>query len=331
MIDSNMQYCFIRCLVDKISPVWIENCNFVNLYGEKNKKRISILYTTDDRKRILYITNRIYAVDSKNGMPWSQKFTKYLKMLFPHELTNTLFSYSGLFFNEFSHNHSLLTLSEYMRCEDYNPNIICNYLENLKLILKYHLSVFCFSENLLLIDKNSNSILLPSYNYVISLTNPIFEDLYSTFKHKLHPIVVKHFKNLKTKSNHIANTGLYNPLRMKQICTRLVDKEAAIDRVYLLSSIIYFFSVVGTLWKLKLNLSWQLSLNVRKNKNGCIGGLCSLSKNQLSNIELKQLIHDYICESVVVHLPVKLKKAHSLYPEFINALSDLQRYLQNLG
>lgn len=322
MIDTNIQSCYIRCLVDQINPEWIQKCNFVSLYSNRSKNNITTLYITDDGKKILYITNKVYVLNDQDGKPWSQKYEKYLKHLFPKELTNTMFSYSGLYFNEFKHGDSLLTLSEYMRVETYNPKIICGFLDSLKNMLKYHLSVFCFSENLLLVDKNNEEILLPSYNYVVSLAHPIPEELFTVFKNKLHPSVSKHMKMLKLKTN-IANTGLYNPSKMKQICIRIIERTAANDRVYLLSSIIYYFSTIGTLWKLQK----QWSLGVKKNQK-CVG-LCSHSKNH-SNVNLKTIIHNYVCVDLV-NLPINLKKTRYLYTEFIKQVDDLQCYLTNLN
>jgi hypothetical protein len=322
MIDTNIQACYIRCIIDQINPIWMEKCNHVNLYNEKIKNNLTVLYMTDDRKRILYITNKIYAF-SKDGFPWSQKFEKYLKPLLPHTLSNTLISYSGILFNEFCHGNSLITLSEYMRVENFNPNLLCDFLNNLKDILKYHLSVFCFSENLLLVDKKNENILLSSYNYIISLSHSIPEELFKVFKHKLHPIVSKHMKNLKQKPNSIANTGLYSPSKMKQICIRLVEKDAATDRAYLLSSIIYYFATIGTLWKLQK----QQPLF---SKNKRCDGLCLLSKNH-TNTNLRKTIHDYVCVEIVNNLPINFKKTNALYPEFVKRVNDLQKYLMDLN
>lgn len=322
MIDSNIQSCYIRCLIDQINPEWIEKCNFVSLYSNKSKTNITTLYISDDRKKILYITNKVYVLNDQDGKPWSQKYEIYLKHLFPKELTITTFSYSGLYFGEFKHGDSLMTLSEYMRVETYNPRIICAFLDNLKNILKYHLSVFCFSENLLMVDQNNEEVLLPSYNYIVSLSHPIPEELFTVFKNKLHPSLSKHMKTLKLKPN-IANTGLCNPSKMKQICIRIIERNAAIDRVYLLSSIIYYFATVGTLWKLQKQ--WSMGL---KRGQKCVG-LCFYCKNH-TNVNLKNMIHNYVCVDVV-NLPINLKKSNSLYTEFIKHANDLQSYLMNLN
>lgn len=327
MIDYNIQYYYIRCLIDQINPEWIEKCNFVSLYNNKSKNYITTLYITDDGKKILYITNKIFVLNDQDGKPWAQKFEKYLKHLFPKILSNTLFSYSGLYFNEFKHDDSLSTLSEYMRVEPYNPKIICGFLDSLINILKYHLSIFCFSETLFLVDKNREEIFLPSYNYVVSIAHPIPEELFTIFKYKLHPIIVKHMKTLKVKTNNIANTGMYNPSKMKQICIRLIEKSATTDRAYLLSSIIYYFATIGTLWKLQKQ--WSLGIKKPRQSQRCFG-LCSHSRDH-TNINLKKIIHDYVCIEVVNNLPVKLKKSSTLYTDFIKHVTDLQNYLLTLN
>lgn len=327
MIDTNIQSCYIKCLVDQINPEWIGKCNFVNLYCNKNRNSTTTLYITDDGKTILYITNKIYVLNEGNGKPWGQKYEKYLKNMFPKELTNTMFSYSGLYFNEFKHVSSLLTLYEHIRVESYNSRIICGFLDKLTHLLKYHIGIFCLSENLLLVDKNNEEILLPSYNYVVSITHPIPEEMFTLFKNKLHPIVLKCMKNVKTttnSSNSIANTGLYNPTKMKQICIRLIERSAVTDRVHLLSSIIYYFAIIGTMWKLQK----QWSPGTKRGQK-CIG-ICSLSKNH-TNIELKKTIHDYVCIDVVNNLPINLKKTNALYTEFITRIHDLQCYLIKLN
>lgn len=325
MIDSNIQACYIRCLVDQINPEWIGKCNFVNLYNNKSKNCITTLYITDDNKLVLYVTNKINVLNDRDGKPWGEKYEKYLANLFPKEFTNSVFSYSGLYFNEFKHNNCLLTLYEYIRIEPYNPNIICSYLDKLTNVLKYHLSVFCFSENLFLVDKNSEDILLPSYNYIVSIAHPIPEELFTVFKNKLHPIVSKHIKHSKNNNNNtIANTGLYNPTKMKQICIRIIERNAIIDRVYFLSSIIYYFATIGTLWKLQK----QWPPKVKKNQK--CAGTCLLSKNH-TNINLKNTIHNFICVDVLNNMPNILKKTNTLYTDFTKYISDLQSYLMNLN
>lgn len=330
-----MQHCFLQTIIHNVDPLWVENNGFVNLYtGNENKSNnLTCLFISDDKKCLLYVTNRIFTCDSNTGFPWSQKFCNYYKNILAKELGPMSFSYSGLYFNQYRHDCELNTFKEHMKLNPYNPNMICNYLDKLRDILKFHLLPFCFSEDLLIVDEREN-IIIPNANYILSITYPLPEDIVKVFKSRLHPFVFQQVQKYKTISKHsaersIARSGLFSPLKMRRFCTRLIEKEASIDRVYFLCSIIYYFSCIGVCWKLQKQFI-QLNNLKTKSKNRKCFGLCLQSTNHIEGDKLKDIIHNFICLEVVQKLPVQLKKAESLYTYFQSCLTDLEQFLRQI-
>jgi len=327
MIDKGIQQCFLRSIIDNINPNWLLNCNFVNLYNQSNdnKKHFTCLYLSDDRKTLLYVTNKIFTMAKVDGRPWSQYYKHFLRGLFPDNHLTSMFYYSGLYFDEFTNSSEIYTLKEYIRLNPYDSNVLCNYLERVESLLNYHMIPFCFSEDLLLVDLNK-TILLPSFNFLISISFPISEEMIYMFKNKLHPVVFNSMKQDKRNRNIIANTGAFDPIKMKKLCTRIIDREAMIDRVYGLSSIIYYIAYVGSLWKFQKQWPTQRQF---KNTNQC-GGICNYATNHLNGDQFKKRIHNYVCNDIINRLPGKLKKSTSTYTYFNEALSELRSYLKSL-
>ena len=337
MIDKNLQSCFIRSVVDTlVNPSWLKNCNFINLYSHDNKKRVTCLYITDDRRTILYVTDTIFAT-GPDGQPWSQKYAAYLKDLLPSSHSTTLFYYSGLHFDEYTNDSDMYTLKEYMRLNAYDSRMLCDYIRNIRtVVLNYHIIPFCFSEDMLLVDAQTRNILLPSSNLFVSIAFPLPEDLVTMFKNRLHPYdgVIK---EQKRERGVIARTGAYDPIKMKQLCTRIIDKEATIDRVFSLSSIIYYVAKIGTLWRLQKQWLPHMQHRGRNTSigdfanvtNRCVG-LCShVSPNNI-HASMKRLVHNYLCIDIVSKLPIKMRKSTSLYTYFDEATAHLERYLRQL-
>lgn len=354
MIDVNMQHCFIRSLIDSnVHPSWLSTSNFVNLYSGNDCKStttdITCMFLTNDRYRLLYITNQINAFDTTSGLPWAQKYANILKPLTLNQMNTFSFSYSGLFFCEYSHNEQLWTLKEHMLTNSYTANLFSNYIRNVIRISKYHLIPFLFSEELLLVDAVSNNLLLPSPNFILSITHPLPMGLCKMFKNRLHPLMVYYLNKVKANNNsNLKNTkrvvlsGLYSPIKLKKICTRLIERDAASDRVYFLSTFIYYLAAVATFWKLRKqfiiqsNISSIRDTNFRQNKkhgNGSLKkctGVCSQATNYLEAEPLKDLIHNYLCIEVTLMVPIKLKKATELYIVFNACLMELESYLLKL-
>jgi len=330
MIDKALQHCFIRSIIDNVDPSWLVNCNFVNLYNppNDNNKVLTCLYLKDNRRTLLYVTNKIFTTSKFDGRPWCQKYESFLKNIMPDKHLSSMFYYSGLYFDEFSNDTDLCTLREYIRLNAYDSKVLCNYVGVIRSILNYHIIPFCFSEDLLLVNADKN-IILPSYNFLVSLSFPLSEDLLIMFKKRLHPCVLNVLKQKTRDRNIIANTGAYEPTKMKRICTRIIDREALLDRVYCLSSIIYYISYVGTLWKLQKQWPSQSKALTNRTNNQCTG-ICDYAINHLHGSHLKKVIHNYVCTDICTRLPGKLKKSTSIYSFFNETLCELERYLKHL-
>lgn len=342
MVEFSLQHSFLRSIVDsRIDPIWLQECNWINLSAPfnnvKNKHNVQIfMYFTDDRKRVLYATDCIFAHSSENGLPWSQDFITHFKTLLPEVLSKITLTYSGLFINEFIHNNELYTLREFVKGNCYDPRIIYKYLEIVKEIIRFHVIPICFSEDLLLVDHDEGNILLPSSNYVVSTVYPVRNSLFKIFHYRLHPETIKSISNTKKTQDQrrqIANTGLYNPVKMKQYCTRLIDKEAAVDRIHCMSSLIHFFATLAVYWKLNKQYNGVTEKSKRKRSKTATKcpGICSLTINHLAESTLRELIHDYVCVQIGLHLVQKLKNnANSLYDCYSQCLSELQKFLIDL-
>lgn len=330
-----MQHSFLQTIIHNVDPLWVVNGGYVNLYTnhENKSNNVTCLFISEDKKCLLYVTNRIFTFDYKTGFPWSHKFINYYKNILVNELGPMSFSYSGLYFNQYRHDCELNTFRGYMKLNPYNPNVICNYLDKLRDILKFHLLPFCFSEDLLLVDERDNMI-IPNANYILSITYPLPEEIIKVFKNRLHPFVLQQIQKSKTLSKanterSIVKSGLLSPVKMKRFCTRLIEKEASIDRIYFLCSVIYYFACIGTCWKLNKQFIHLSSLKTKFKNQKCLG-ICLQSTNHIGGDRIKEIIHSYICLEIVQKLPVQLKKADLLYTYFNSCLTDLEQFLRQL-
>lgn len=342
---------YLRCLVDlKFGSDWINNKRlFTNtLDVEKHNQQLKIdlnhttktviLFHNTNPNRFLYVSKYIFGRSEKTGLPW---FKDYLPMMvhlgiFPSRENDYKFLHNDLFIQDFEHENGVVLFSDFVYRHIYDSKFIINFMESILSLLNTYFLLICPSTDILLVDTTHETLLMPSYNYCMNIFQPISEKLIKVcdplFIHPFNSSLKQKKHNGKDtdKKTHVSTLicSRLVPLQTKKKSSTLIDKYSILRLKEYILNMVYLLSLISVFWRLNFDHSSSISRlllgNVKKlvyfrrsprnnkNYNSCC--FCSNIFQSVTiniDLELRSLIHDYICVHVVCNFPKILSSCPS--------------------